>query len=374
MVGGCASMSEGGGVDASSRAAAPAGGVDPGQIKTLSERYGIHDSPDSFHYHFPRRSFLEFGYHPPGGYVKDFCVVGKDGRWHVFHIDGRPGQICWITGNEISFGHASTGDFQHWVRHRMPLAVSDRPWENQHIWAPYIIAFDDRYHMFYMGAGTQGAFITRAVSADLERWDRAGTEPIRRAAGRDPFVFEHQGRMILVYTASRVDEGMGRLGACASSDLTIWEPLPPILLNPNGPPESASIHPSGDGYVLWFNDWGDNGNFRAAYAHSNDPLCFGAGDVRSFAFVCGPDDVPDDPAFRRPHRIVRPVPTSIELIATGPRLWLVAYFRVVGNGFRLFFGQLDWTTRPATIREIDTQAELDATLAAVNLPASDSMP
>ena len=61
-------------------------------------------------YHFPRQSFLRDGYTTPGGYVKDFGALWHEGRLHVFHIDGRPGQPCWVTGNEISFGHASTSD------------------------------------------------------------------------------------------------------------------------------------------------------------------------------------------------------------------------------------------------------------------------
>jgi len=41
-------------------------------------------------------------------------------------------KTCWITGNEISFGHASTHDFKYWVSHNMPLAIRDREWEKGH--------------------------------------------------------------------------------------------------------------------------------------------------------------------------------------------------------------------------------------------------
>jgi len=45
----------------------------------------------------------------------------------VFHIDGRADERCDVSGNEISFGHASTADLEHWVRNRLPLAIGDRP-------------------------------------------------------------------------------------------------------------------------------------------------------------------------------------------------------------------------------------------------------
>ncbi len=109
------------------------------EISALSRKFNItpgrrlHATAED--YHFPRRHFLKEGYSSPGGYVKDFSVIWHEGRLHLFHIDGRPGEICWITGNEISFGHASTDDFNRWIRHPMPLAVGDRPWESEHVWA-----------------------------------------------------------------------------------------------------------------------------------------------------------------------------------------------------------------------------------------------
>jgi len=332
-------------------------------IQHFSRKYGLHDL--GLHYHFPRESFLSTGYAPPGGYVKDFCVLPHQGRWHVFHIDGRPGEVCWITGNEISFGHASTSDFRHWIRHNMPLAVSERPWENKHIYAPFVYSRGDLFYMFYMGVGQEGAFITHAVSTDLETWSREGVQPIRQAEGRDPFLFEHDGCVILVYTKNAVDP-TGALRACATSDMREWTPLPDVLQSRHGAPESASVHPYGDGYVLWFNDWGaPRERFRACYTFSDDPLRFDGGELRAFQFECGPDQTPIDEAFRDHHRITDPVPTSIELIACGPDVWLVAYFRMVGDGFRLFFGELDWSTTPATIREVRTDDMLQHVLARV---------
>ena len=127
------------------------------EIAALSEKFGIkencrlHDRAED--YHFPKKSFLRDGYSTPGGYVKDFCIVRHEERFHLFHIDGRPGEHCTVTGNEISFGHASTVDFNHWIRHPMPLSVGDRSWENEHVWAPYIYRRNGLFYMFYMGKG-----------------------------------------------------------------------------------------------------------------------------------------------------------------------------------------------------------------------------
>jgi len=135
------------------------------EVEALSQRYGVRPGirlhAGAEDYHFPGKTFLRDGYAPPGGYVKDFGVVFVDRRLHLFHIDGRPGEVCWVTGNEISFGHASTANGCHWLRHRMPLAVGDRPWESEHVWT---------------------------------RWPQG---PIRSAVGRDPFVFDQDGQTVM---------------------------------------------------------------------------------------------------------------------------------------------------------------------------------
>lgn len=335
------------------------------KIETFNKKYGIHDQ--GYHYHYPRQSFLKYGYYPPGGYVKDFCILKHDSRWHVFHIDGRCEQICWITGNEIAFGHCSTDDFRHWMRHTMPLAIGDGPYDNKHVWAPFVLPYQDRFYMFYMGEGTDGTCISYAISKDLERWQKQ--RPIKIAKGRDPFLFKHEGKFILVFTAHYQVNNRQALGACSSLDLENWKLLPEIILTKHGGPESASIHPFADGkYVLWINDWGDAtpqhpSIYRAAYAFSNNPLRFDGETLTTFQFIKGEDEVKLDPEWNEPNGMFSQAPGAIELVATGrDRIWLIAYYRIVGKGFRLFFGELDWKTTPATIREINTEADLQNVL------------
>lgn len=322
------------------------------EIERLSRVYRItpgcrlHEQADDFH--FPEGSFLRMGYYPPGGYVKDFSVCFADGRLHLFHIDGRPGELCWITGNEISFGHASTSDCQRWIRHQMPLAVGDRSWESEHIWAPYVHEWDDRYYMFYMGSGAGQTFISYATSSDLERWTRWSKGPIRSAVGRDPFVCEVDGQIALLFTG----HGAARVCGCVSRDMVGWEPIPDLIEIPGRvAAESCSLHSLGDQYVLWFNDYGpDLRGFRAAYVLSDEVLRFDPCHISEFEFVTDAPGVTPNPEFP----VSKPVPLSIELIAKSDSVWFIAYFRWHIDRNRLFFGTMDWSRDSALITEITT--------------------
>jgi len=188
--------------------------------------------------------------------------------------------------------------------HPMPLAVGDRSWESEHVWAPYVRRRNGLYYMFYMGSGKGETFISYATSTDLERWTRWEKGPIRSAVGRDPFIFDHGGKTILLYTG----HGGARIGACASRDMVRWEPLPDVFSIPGGSAaESCSLHPLNGRYVLWVNDFGPHG-FRAAHVFSDDPLHFDADTIRAFRFVT---DTPEaTPSRELP--VKKPVPLSIE--------------------------------------------------------------
>jgi hypothetical protein len=234
----------------------------------------------------------------------------------------------------------------------MPLAVGDRPWESEHVWAPYIYRHGDLFHLFYMGSGEGQTFISYATSSDLERWTRWAAGPITQAVGRDPFVFQHLDRTILLYTG----HGGARVSACASKDLLSWDPLPDLLTIPGEvAAESPSLHPYKDGFVLWFNDYGDDlAGFRAAYAFSKDPFHFDPSTIREFEFETDLPDIVPSPELR----VAKPVPLSIELIARGEKKWFVSYFRWQGDRNRLFFGEIDWLPNRAIIREITDPARI----------------
>jgi hypothetical protein len=209
----------------------------PEEIADFSKRFDIYHND----FYFPQQSFLEAGYAPPGGYVKDFSVIKHNGRYHLFHIDGRPEERCVESGNELSFGHASSADLRHWIRHRMPIAVGDRPWENEHVWAPFVTEWNGRFYMFYMAAGrnTDGV-LTYAVSDDLEKWTKWPGGAIKSAEGRDPFVRRDDGLVHLYFTANN-----GGIKLVTSRDMRNWSQPEVVLLNkkrppPNRPPFIAS--------------------------------------------------------------------------------------------------------------------------------------
>ncbi|MBN2579035.1 MAG: hypothetical protein JXB10_08600 [Pirellulales bacterium] len=306
-------------------------------------------------FHFPKQSFLEAGYAPPGGYVKDFGVIKHDGRYHLFHIDGRPTERCCESGNEISFGHASTADLRHWIRHRMPLAVGDRPWENEHVWTPFVTEWQGRYYMFYMAGGrhTPGV-LTYAVSDDLETWTKWPGGAIQTAGGRDPFVRIADGVIYLYFTANA-----GGIEVVTSRDMQKWSQAKTVYRNPQRlPAESSSVHRRNGRWVLWFNDYihcaDPSGDFRPGYVFSDDPLKFDPQQLRVFKFTT------PLPTKYGPHDWLekRPIPVSIELLEKGENTWLVTYFRWHLDRFRLLIGALHWDTDPASIEEIVTPQRL----------------
>jgi hypothetical protein len=328
------------------------------QIVDLSKRFHIYDNG----FYLPRESFLGTGYAPPGGYVKDFSVIKHQGRYHLFHIDGRPQERCVESGNEISFGHASSADLRHWVRHRMPLAVGDRPWENEHVWAPFVTEWNGRFYMFYMASGreTDGA-ISYAVSDNLETWTKWPAGPIKTAAGRDPFVRIANGTVHLYYTANR-----GGIELVRSRDMQHWSAAETVMSNKDRlPAESSSVHRRGRQWLLWYNDYlhcnDPSGDFRAVYISSQNPFSFDPRQLKVFKFTTSlPTKYGGNDWLEK-----RPIPVSIELLERGDKVWLVAYFRWHIDRFRLFIGALRWDEDPAEIEEIVAPARLKAVLAEV---------
>jgi hypothetical protein len=314
------------------------------EVADFCRRFHIYPSK----FHFPLESFLETGYAPPGGYVKDFSVFKHDGRYHLFHIDGRAAERCTESGNEISFGHASSADLQHWIRHRMPLAVGDHPWDNEHVWAPFVTEWKGRFYMFYMASGRNSdGVLASASSDDLESWTKA-EEPIRTAEGRDPFVRIDDGVIYLYFTANA-----GGIGVVTSRDMKNWNEAETVYRNPGRlPAESSSVHSFHGRWVIWFNDYlhcaDPSGDFRTSYAFSDDPLKFDPKDLRVFNFstTLATKYAADDWIEKRP------IAVSMELLGKSENHWLVTYFRWHLDRFRMFVGAIHWDSEPARIEEI----------------------
>jgi hypothetical protein len=324
------------------------------EIADFSKRFQIYHNE----FYFPKESFLEAGYSPPGGYVKDFSVYKHNGRYHLFHIDGRGPERCTESGNEISFGHASTADLRHWIRHRMPVAVGDHPWDNEHVWAPFVTGWQGRFYMFYMASGRNSDGVLASTSSnDLETWTKS-EEPIRSAEGRDPFVRIDGDTIYLYFTRNE-----GGIGVVTSKDMINWSKSKTVYLNPNRvPAESSSVHRYGNRWVIWFNDYlhcaNPTGDFRTSYAFSDNPLNFDPKGLKIFKFKTTlPTKYADDDWVEK-----RPIPVSMELLEKSEDTWLVTYFRWHIDRFRMFVGAINWKSDPAEVEEILTPERLKEVL------------
>jgi len=241
----------------------------------------------------------------------------------------------------------------------MPLAIGDSPYDNAHVWAPFVTKWNDRFYMFYMSAGRNCCdTITYATSDDLETWTKSPVGPLPDAGGRDPFVRYEGDWIYLCFTANR-----GGIDCIRSRDMLTWDPATCIMRNPDRcGAESSSVLPYGAKWVLWYNDYyhcdSPKGDFRPVYAYSNNPLHFEPKDLKVFDFRTSlPTQYLDDDWIEK-----RPIPVSMELVEKGEKVWLICYFRWHIDRFRLFFGELNWETDPACITEITTPDQLERVL------------
>ena len=300
--------------------------------------------PSSWEDHYaPGTDYLDSGYAPTGGYVKDFTMVHDGRAWHMFHIDGRPGENCNFDGNEIAFGHASTGDLRHWIRHACPLSVGNHAeWDSRHVFAPFVRRDPKalRWLMYYMGTSQldpHHGHIGRATSPDLLFWTKDGNDTLyhpgvwSNQSCRDPHVFQDDGGYAMLATTNTAD-GSGALALARSSDLLHWEDQEPfrIFKEEGWTPESSGAAPCRNGWLLWVSACSEEGTIPLYLAHAatleglrHAPLAAVGGE--------GPRAI------------------AMEVLHRCHDQWLVAYFaRVPGLSFRLFFGVLDLRdmTRP----------------------------
>lgn len=184
--------------------------------------------------------------------AKDFAFLKRDGVYHLIYIRNNVNLTAAQT--EKDFGHAVSTDLFHWTQLAPPLAVSATGWDNDHVWAPWIVESDGLYWMFYTGVtlnatykGTQRTGI--AVSEDLETWTRLN-RPIFAAtvvpwawwkpssaepAFRDPFVMRDPANptgWLMYYTATPASDTASTLIGVARSegDLEAWEDLKPLWI------------------------------------------------------------------------------------------------------------------------------------------------
>lgn len=213
-------------------------------------------------YRHPRPDVIGQGYRPVSGSIADFGIAEHGGRHHFFYIERRLTEgTPFYPGNEIYFGHASTGDFFDWEVHDPVMLIRPGTWEGAHVWAPTVLRHGGRFVMAYTGVNEHiSQDIGLAFSADLfdwERWDGNPISPCRdrdwafwRSTGisscRDPHLLEHDGRVWMTYTAN-TRQGATCIALASSEDLREWHDHGPILVGPRDgyEPRLEGGHPQG---------------------------------------------------------------------------------------------------------------------------------
>jgi predicted GH43/DUF377 family glycosyl hydrolase len=186
-------------------------------------------------YDFEQKFFTEFGYE-----VKDHALIRADGVYHLFYLRGIFGEAA------IDIGHATSLDLVHWDRHDPILYNGPGEWDGHAIWAPQIIEHPNgSYVMYYTGVsrfGTQQTGV--AFSNDLWTWSKlpwpvchpdpswALWKEGTWAHGRDPFVFEYEGRYYQLLTA-KTKTNRGAISCAVSDDFFTWEDIGPLYTHTN---------------------------------------------------------------------------------------------------------------------------------------------
>ncbi|MBX3011206.1 MAG: family 43 glycosylhydrolase [Caldilineaceae bacterium] len=226
-------------------------------------------------------------YHHPGEYVTDFCLVQRDGCYHLFHIRGE--RWTWPVGyKELDLGHATSTDLRTWTPHAPVLPAGPLgAWDECGNWAPDIIEVDGLYYCYYTGSDTNNnQAIGLATSTDLFHWEKHSQNPVvvpgpwsdqqigRDVAGRDAMVFADQPRQryLLYYTATMAD-GRACLALAQSTDLIHWEDRGPTYIEEDrsyNRLESAYLVEHDGRYYLFYSAKGgpkSKGFSPTAFAH-----------------------------------------------------------------------------------------------------------
>jgi hypothetical protein len=291
--------------------------------------------------------YVKFGFAPRGSDLRDFSIIRHDGIYHLFYIDLRRDQHSRTPTQGTIIGHSSSSDLITWQVHEPAIMVKPDSCESAHVYAPYVVKWNNEFHMIYSGQNKKLAqTLCRASSKDLFDWRRYDCNPMftpehlpwarwkrtELSNCRDPHVFLHGDDLLLYYTALCRD-GQVCVACAKSRDMENWEDLGPIyhfLPRIGASPlclESSCVHQIGGKFVLFFSY--DN---ATRYTESESPTDFRG----------------------RPHHPVWEGHWALEVVARKDNRLLVASFkkaRLTGDA-RLFFGLLDWNKEPRIVERI----------------------
>ena len=129
-----------------------------------------------------------------------------------------------------------------------PALVHDPslPWEERGIFAPYVIAHDGRFYMYYASHNLPGAqYMCLATSDDLSHWQRHPGNPLFVPAGswaywdehaptscRDAHVLPHEEHGFIMYWVGDMNKPRSHscIAASVSRDLVYWQEIGPVMI------------------------------------------------------------------------------------------------------------------------------------------------
>lgn len=254
--------------------------VDGPFLRVYQPAEAVYPGPDSEHFH-SGRSYAEW-------VPNDHAIVkGPDGRWHLLGIthpkpdDFQPPRYNPATVHEAEWllfhAVAPPGKLKEqlqegaWRDAAKVLAPGDRPGEPREIYAPFVVRKDDVFQMVYGPTSMR-----LATSTDLYDWRPAGSLFSERGGARDPSVFLHDGRYVMIYIADN------SIFARRSRDLQHWDDEPREILRipPGRAPESPSIVEHAGQFYLFYCVYDSADEINGAYDYrtyvyrSPNPLDF----------------------------------------------------------------------------------------------------
>jgi len=195
-------------------------------------------------------------------YINDHTfILGKDGLWHMFgitHEDPADPE------RERFLAHATARTLLQVPWDKKPFALAyapEAPWNETHLWAPYVIFNDGLYYMYYCAGDSDHAKykIHLATSNDLVTWTRHPKNPmvVDGYDARDPFVTRVNGKWALYYTANSSPSGGHHVVASVTSDdLVTWGDKRVVYTDADvgtygGPTESPFVVRRGKSFYLF---------------------------------------------------------------------------------------------------------------------------
>ena len=146
-------------------------------------------------------------------------------------------------------GHAVSADLCSWQDRGVCLPKAGHDAWDRNLATGSILKHGGRFWMAYTGHSS--AQVGMAWSHDLHQWERRENNPVtqidpshyepigsgvrKMAHWRDPYLFEHEGRVYHIVCASRnagPPDARGTIGLACSDDLVHWEVLPPPAVEP----------------------------------------------------------------------------------------------------------------------------------------------